>query len=297
MESERQIIAGIDGGGTHTRLELRTGDNRLLERREFGPFNLNAIGEAAFRQRLRQVFAACGGLTDCARLCVGGAGISNPDVGRILAEELDKAGFSGKWKLCGDQEIALRGAMDGPGLAVVAGTGSICFGKNVAGATARSGGYGHLIDDGGSGYALGRDVLSAAVRTLDGRSEDKTVLDAVLETLGTSAGSGIVSFVYGSTTDKAAIAGFAAIALALAEAGNTTASEILNRGAEELFDLVSAVQRRLGLENCPIALLGGLLSQDNIYRRRVEEKLSRLGPAIYPAHDALWGAAQMAWEL
>ena len=297
MKSEKRIIAGIDGGGTHTRLELRTGDNRFLERQEFGPFNLNAIGEAAFRQRLWEVFAACGGLADCAGLCVGGAGISNPDVGRILAEELNKAGFSGKWKLCGDQEIALRGAMDGPGTAVIAGTGSICFGKNAAGATARSGGYGHLIDDGGSGYALGRDVLSAAVRALDGRSEDKAILNAVLEKLGTSAGSGIVSFVYGSTTDKAAIAGFAVIALALAEAGNTTASEILNRGAEELFDLASAVQRRLRLENRPIALLGGLLSQDNIYRRRVEAKLSRLGPVIYPAHDALWGAAQMAWEL
>ena len=134
------IIAGIDGGGTHTRLELRTSDNRLLERLEFGPFNLNAIGEAAFRGRMQEVFAASGNMADCEKLCVGGAGISNPDVGRILSEELERAGFSGKWKLCGDQEIALRGAMDGPGLAVIAGTGSICFGKNAAGATARSGG-------------------------------------------------------------------------------------------------------------------------------------------------------------
>ena len=197
------IIAGIDGGGTHTRLELRTSDNRLLERLEFGPFNLNAIGEAAFRGRMQEVFAACGDMADCEKLCVGGAGISNPDVGRILSEELTQAGFSGKWKLCGDQEIALRGAMDGPGLAVIAGTGSICFGKNAAGATARSGGYGHLIDDGGSGYALGRDVLSAAVRALDGRSTDKAILNAVCAKLGACEGSAIVSFVYNERTDKA----------------------------------------------------------------------------------------------
>ena len=94
------IIAGIDGGGTHTRLELRTSDNRLLERLEFGPFNLNAIGEAAFRGRMQEVFAASGNMADCEKLCVGGAGISNPDVGRILSEELERAGFSGKWKLC-----------------------------------------------------------------------------------------------------------------------------------------------------------------------------------------------------
>lgn len=291
------FIAGIDGGGTHTRLELRTTDNRLLKRREFGPFNLNAIGEAAFRQRLGEVFAACGTMADCAKLCVGGAGISNPEVERILSEELKQAGFSGKRKLCGDQEIALRGAMDGPGAAVIAGTGSICFGKNADGVTARSGGYGHLIDDGGSGYALGRDVLSAAVRALDGRSADKAILSAVLDSLGVSDGAGIVTFVYGSATDKAAIARFSGIALELAEAGNAAAADILDRGAGELSLLAAAVQRRLGLKNCPIALLGGLLSEENSYRRRVEARLSQLGPVIFPAHDALWGAAQMAWEL
>lgn len=291
------FIAGIDGGGTHTRLELRTADNILLRRQEFGPFNLNAIGEEAFRSRLREVFAACGKMADCARLCVGGAGISNPEVGRILEEELKGAGFAGTWKLCGDQEIALRGAMDGPGMAVIAGTGSICFGKNAAGETARGGGYGHLIDDGGSGYALGRDVFSAAVQALDGRGKDCAILDAVLEKLGSAEAGAIVSFVYKDTTDKAAIARFSAIALELAEAGDERASEILDRGADELYRMAEAVQRRLGLEGRPIALLGGLLSEDNVYRRRVEARLSPLGPVVYPAHDALWGAAQMAWEL
>lgn len=291
------FIAGIDGGGTHTRLELRTADNTLLRRQEFGPFNLNAIGEDAFRARLREVFAACGKMTDCASLCIGGAGISNPEVGRILEAELNTAGFAGRWKLCGDQEIALRGAMDGPGMAVIAGTGSICFGKNAAGETARSGGYGHLIDDGGSGYALGRDVFAAAVQALDGRSKDHAILDAVLEKLGSAEAGAIVSFVYNGVTDKAAIARFSDIALELAESGNQRACRILELGAEELHALAAAVQRRLNLQGCPIALLGGLLSEDNAYRRRVEARISPLGPVIYPAHDALWGAAQMAWEL
>ena len=211
------MTAGLDGGGTHTRLELRDEENRLLSRTEFGPFNLNAIGEAAFRRLLRQVLAACGDMADCARLCVGGAGISNPAVGDILGQELERAGFSGMWKLCGDQEIALRGAMDGPGIAVIAGTGSICSGKNQAGQTARSGGFGHLIDDGGSGYALGRDVLSTAVQALDGRCPDTAILERVYHRLGREDPGAIVSFAYDETTDKAAIARFSSIALALAE--------------------------------------------------------------------------------
>ncbi|MDY4223032.1 MAG: BadF/BadG/BcrA/BcrD ATPase family protein [Candidatus Faecousia sp.] len=291
------FVAGIDGGGTHTRLELRDGENRLLHREEFGPFNLNAIGEAAFRQLLAQVFAACGDMTECVGLCVGGAGVSNPALGEILSQELKKARFHGSWKLCGDQEIALRGAMEGPGIIVIAGTGSICFGKNALGQTARSGGYGHLIDDGGSGYALGRDVLSAAVRQCDGRNPERGILDEVYRRLGKETPEAIVSFVYSPKTDKAALARFSSVALTLAEQGDSSALEILEAGAGELYELVAAVQRRLNLAGCTIALLGGLLTGDNAYRRRVAGKLSGLGRVVPAAHDALWGAAQMAWEL
>lgn len=290
------FAAGIDGGGTHTRIELRDMENRLLRRGEFGPFNLNAIGETAFRELLREVFAWCGGMESCARLCVGAAGISNPRVKQILEEELKDSGFRGIWKLCGDQEIALRGAMDGPGVAVIAGTGSICFGKNAAGETARSGGYGHLIDDGGSGYALGRDVLSSAVRSIDGRVKGSGILRAVCDRLGGGAEK-IVPFVYSPQTDKAAIAELARIALELAGQADPEALAILQREAGELAQLVGAVQEKLDMPGCQIALLGGLMSSDNPYRRTVAKTLSGLGTVIEPGHDALWGAAQMAFEL
>ena len=290
------FIAGIDGGGTHTRIEVRDMENGLIRREEFGPFNINSIGEDAFRSLLRDVFDWCGGMEQCARLCVGAAGISNPKVGQILAEELAAAGFVGKWKLCGDQEIALRGAMDGEGLVVIAGTGSICFGKNAAGQTARSGGFGHLIDDGGSGYAIGRDVLASAVRSMDGRLADTVVLQAVCDRLD-GGPEKIVPFVYSPETDKAAIAKFSYIALELADQGNSEAMAILCREAEELAQLVRAVQQRLGMKQCRIALLGGLLTEENPYRAVVAEKLAGLGLVMAAEHSALWGAAQMAWEL
>lgn len=290
------FLLGIDGGGTHTRLELRDAENHFLRRAEFGPFNLNSIGEPAFRALLAQIFAECGDMTDCGALCAGGAGVSNPRMGQILAEELRRAGFRGRWKLCGDQEIALRGAMDTPGAVVIAGTGSICFGKNKAGESARSGGFGHLIDDGGSGYALGRDVLSEAVKILDGRRKG-SMLEAVFRELEIHTPQELVSFVYDEKTGKAGIARLSSVALHQAEAGNPAALEILENGAEQLCALVLAVQRRLCLEGCPIGLLGGLLENDNPYRKIVVHKLSRLGQPISPAHDALWGAAQMVWEL
>ena len=291
------FIAGIDGGGTHTRIEIRDMENRFVRRAEFGPFNVNSIGETAFRQLLRQVFEDCGSMKDCASLCVGAAGISNPIVWQALEEELQAAGFAGRFKLCGDQEIALRGAMDGQGIALIAGTGSICFGKNDAGETARSGGYGHLIDDGGSGYALGRDVLSCAIRAIDGRGDSTEVLKAVYAQLQADRPEQIISFVYSPNTDKSAIAKFSWIALDRAETGDPGALDILRRNAEELAQLIRAVQRKLGLEGCHIAFLGGLLAEDNIYRRTVCEVISSLGTVLAPEHDALWGSAQLAWEI
>ena len=289
------FIAGIDGGGTHTRIELRDPKNHLLRRGEFGPFNINSIGEDAFRALLQEVFRWCGAMSDCARLCIGGAGVSNPRAGQIIRQELEKAGFQGKWKLCGDQEIALRGAMDGPGVVVISGTGSICFGKNAAGETARSGGYGHLIDDGGSGYALGRDVLSCAVRCADGRIENTGILQAVSERLG--GAEQIVPFVYGPETDKAAIAQFAWIALEQAEREDREALRILRQEAGKLAEMVAAVQKRLDMTGCRIGLLGGLIASENLYRQMVAEELEPLGEVVSALHDALWGAAQMAWEL
>ena len=290
------FIAGIDGGGTHTRLEIRDMENRTLQRAEFGPFNINSIGEAAFRSLLREVFAFCGDMAQCARICFGAAGCSNPRVGQVLEEELICAGFRGEWMLCGDQAIALRGAMDGSGIIVIAGTGSICYGKNDAGETARSGGYGHLIDDGGSGYALGREVLSAAVRCMDGRIRDCQILEAVCVRLNAGP-EAIVPFVYSPKTDKSAIAAFSSIALELAEKGDACAWQILQQQARELTALVGAVQSKLGLEDCRIALLGGLIAHDNPYSRVVAEQMASLGTVIPAAHDALWGAAQMAWEM
>ena len=291
------FFAGIDGGGTHTRLELRNENNQVLERRVFGPFNINSIGPDAFRTLLERVFAYCGDMARCSGVCVGGAGISNPLTGKILEECLKKAGFTGKWKLCGDQEIALRGALDVPGMILIAGTGSICFGKNAEGKTARTGGYGHILDDGGSGYALGREALAAAVRYLDGRGPGKALCEAVFSVLGVDTLEELISLVYGSLTDKARIARCAGAVLELAQAGDEPAREILNTGAAELAELVRATQKKLNLEGGPIALLGGLLETDNVYRELVSATLAPLGQVCRPNHDALWGAAQMAWEL
>ena len=291
------FIIGIDGGGTATRLEMRDTEGRFLSRKTFGPFNITGIGKDAFLERLHEIFCYCGDLTKCASLCIGGAGVSQKETDELLNSKLRAAGFSGVLTLCGDCEIALRGAMSGPGCILIVGTGSIVYGKNEIGENMRVGGYGHLIDDRGSGYALGRDALAHTAQTLDGCFPSNSLADAILQYLGTNDSAGIVNFVYSAETGKDDIAALAPVVLRMADSGDQFAVEILRKNSDDLALMSRVLIRRLNLHVPRIAAAGGLLANENIYRRMVVKKLSAFAEVIDPEHDALYGAVTLAWEV
>lgn len=288
-------VIGIDGGGTKTRLAVCAPDGTLLRRETLGAFNLSAIGEDGFRRRTEEILALCGDMRGCGAICVGGAGVSGAAAGEILRAELAAHGFAGKLLLCGDHEIALAGAMQTPGCVLIAGTGSVCYGKNAAGEAFRCGGGGHIIDDPGSGYTLGRDALAAALRTEDGRLSENALHAAVMDAVGGHDIQGIFDFVYFSRRGKSDIAALAPLVLRCAEQGDAVSLAILRRGAAELARLASAVTGRLGLDKkSPCALAGGLLAENNIYRRTVCEALAPFCRPAKPEHGALFGAVQLA---
>ena len=288
-------VIGIDGGGTKTRLAVCAPDGTLLRQETLGAFNLSAIGEDGFRRRTEEILALCGDMRGCGAICVGGAGVSGAAAGEILRAELAAHGFAGKLLLCGDHEIALAGAMQTPGCVLIAGTGSVCYGKNAAGEAFRCGGGGHIIDDPGSGYTLGRDALAAALRTEDGRLSENALHAAVMDAVGGHDIQGIFDFVYFSRRGKSDIAALAPLVLRCAEQGDAVSLAILRRGAAELARLVSAVTGRLGLDKkSPCALAGGLLAENNIYRRTVCEALAPFCRPAKPEHGALFGAVQLA---
>ena len=167
------LYCGWDGGGTKTEVCLLDETGRIASA-VFGPLNPNG----AARDRVPETVKACvnymkeqaGSLSEIAGLVVGMAGISNLSARSLLENALADVGWTGPLRLLGDQEIALAGAVEGPGMLLIAGTGSVCCGRDAAGNLFRVGGYGYLIDDCGSGWAIGRDILSAVVRAEDGRA-------------------------------------------------------------------------------------------------------------------------------
>lgn len=293
-----KFAAGIDGGGTKTKVECRDGHGAVLCWKAFGPFNLNSIGEAAFEALLNEITSFLSEIGECAALCAGAAGVSNPQVRTLTARAMERAGIA-RWRLVGDHEIALHGALSGqPGCALIAGTGSICCGRNEKGEFVRTGGWGHLIDDGGSGYALGRDALAAVVRQWDGRGRKTLLAELVSAELGTKTPQELVAYIYGG--DKSRIAAAAPLVECAAEAGDETALEIYAQGGAELAALADATAKRLGFTACEVALLGGLLEHDAYLRTALLERLAGMSPGlrcVSPRQDAAAGAAMMAWDL
>ena len=295
--NKSDFVCGIDGGGTKTTVLCSTLQNQVIEKRTFGPFNLNSIGEEAFRNILCEIVLFLQGIGNCRALCIGAAGVNNTRMAEIVTQVFSAAGIH--CKLTGDQNIAHTGALGGKeGIALIAGTGSVCFGKSADGRTAMAGGWGHLLGDEGSGYALGRDALRATARLFDGYGEP-TVLKNLIETeFGLDSPEKIVTYVY--SNDKSAVAAISHIVDEAASENDPVALRIIRDNAAQLVSQVTAVSDRLDLKSCDVALLGGLLANLTPLRAQFVRLLHEANPMLKctePLHSAAEGAVMEALSL
>ncbi|RJE86073.1 ATPase [Paenibacillus sp. 1011MAR3C5] len=300
-----RYVAGLDGGGTKTAVTIADENGSIVHEFAVGALNYNGQDEASVRAALAEICAEIGralpgGLAACSVICLGAAGISNPVVSGLMTSGLREGGYQGELVLVGDHETALCGAHDGLyGAILIAGTGSIAYGRNRNGDTHRAGGFGHLIDDEGSGYSIGRDLLSAVVRAFDGREDPSIITDLVYERLGIGSVREIVGFVYDKNRNKKEIAAIAPLLSVACENGDRTALRIAQKNAEALAETASAVIEQLGLQNGELALLGSVLTRNRHVREMFVESMSRLQPklsCIEPKRDASYGAVLLALE-
>lgn len=290
-----KIVAGIDGGGTKTKVICRDLQGQKVAEQKFGPFNLNSIGEEGFVALMVEICDFLQSKGQCDALCIGAAGVSNPQMRKLVEEAMESASIK-NWKLVGDQEIALWGALEGkPGLSLVAGTGSICCGRNADGDSISAGGWGHLIGDEGSGYAIGRDVLVAVAHLWDGYGEQTCLADLLAKHLYLDDRQKIIAYVY--KNDKSYVAQVSRLAEEAAAQGDTVAVKILQDNAYQVSKQVAAVAKRLHMEKGEVALLGGLLENETVYRKLVTQEIAKLCPGftcVAPRQNAAVGAVMMA---
>jgi N-acetylglucosamine kinase-like BadF-type ATPase len=299
----KEYVVGMDGGGTKTAVALLDLSGAELARYTAGPMNYNGVSAEVVQESFRQIFREIGREyphTSCVSLCVACAGAGNPEIRARLEHNVRSCGYTARLSVVGDEQAALAGAVAEPrGMILIAGTGSICCGKNERGERCRSGGYGHLIDDVGSGYAIGRDILSAAVRSVDGR-DGPTVLTDLLRTQADLDGTEqIVRFVYGAHTAKGDIASLARLLPEACRQGDKAALRIVEKSAHDLAELPVPVANKLGLADAKLALCGSILQKDPFIREAFCRHLQKALPSVTcvePSRDAAAGAALMALE-
>lgn len=298
------FVVGMDGGGTKTKVCVMDLEGREVDVVFGGGMNINGLGREGVLRNMAEIFAELkkrsGDWSQLKGLCIGAAGISNPELREALLLSVRLAGIEMDPVIFGDQHAALYGAhCQGKGIILIAGTGSVCYGMDGKGGEARTGGWGYLIDDEGSGYALGRDVLSAIAQAHDGRIPPTCMREPVFEQLGIDNINDMIKFIYADTTGKKEIAALAIHIMKAYEAGESVALASLEKAADKLADMVAPVVCKLQLEEGEIAFCGSVITKNDVVIGKLKNKLKELFPnlkCIQPKQDAAYGAALRALE-
>jgi N-acetylmuramic acid 6-phosphate etherase len=286
---DQTLILGVDGGGSKTLALLAGADGTLMARGVAGASNYNVIGaEAAFAAIDAAVLAA---LSDrsategaIAAVCIGMAGVDRPG-DRALFGEWASARWPGRpVAIVNDADLVLAaGTPAGWGLGMICGTGSIVYGRDASGRKARAGGWGYLLGDEGSGYAIGLAALRAIARADDGRAAPTALTNALLAHWSLAAPQELIRRIYVDRASTSEIAGLAALVDDVAAAGDTVAGAIIDDAARELALALGAVAHRLALGGpLPCALAGGLIANRAPFRLRVLAAATRAGLVLDP---------------
>jgi N-acetylglucosamine kinase-like BadF-type ATPase len=241
-------VLGIDAGGSKTVCLLADEHGAIVSEGRGPGANLHAAGELAVEKVLHEVIEAAVGdrsITPAA-VCLGIAGVDREDEAQTVRAIMRRLGYRSRAVVVNDALIALVSAAgDAPGVVIIAGTGSIVYGRNASGESARAGGWGHMIGDEGSGYWIGREALSAVMRASDGRGPQTDLTAALLQELEIADISRLPRIVYDRAQPRMAVAALGPLVQRVSDAGDPVAARILERAAEELVLAARSVTSRL----------------------------------------------------
>lgn len=292
-----RFYLGIDGGQSSTIALIADEHGQILGIGRGGPCNhagssegrdkfLSAVGDC-LQQACRQ--AGIDGTTSFAAVCLGLSGGAEDK--ESYARELIR---SARYKLTHDAEIALTGAAAGePGIIIIAGTGSVAFGKNAAGKMARAGGWGYIFGDEGGAFDIVRQALRAALQYEEGWGPPTTLHKVLLEVSNAESANVLMHRFY-NQFDRTRVAALAPLVTQAAESGDQIAAKIVERAAEKLGWFVQGIHSSLFKDNQMVSVhyVGGVFESSTL-RQLLAENLKcyinspLLPPRLSPAEGAL----------
>ncbi len=271
-----RYVVGIDAGGTKTIGLLADETGRICAEAKGGGANLHVQGELGVEKVLYEVLEALDPPEPISAVCLGMAGVARPKEKRVIEGVLRRLGLRWSVRIEPDAYVALvAGAQDErTGIVLVSGTGSIAYGVNAAGQTARSGGWGYLLGDEGSAYWLGHAALRRAIRAADGRGPETALADMLAKRLDLEVPAGLVWWFYDHELFRYRVADLAPLVQEASDAGDAAAEELLDEAAWHLARTVQAVDRKLQFEDSyPLVVAGGAFKACPSLFGRLEERL------------------------
>jgi N-acetylglucosamine kinase-like BadF-type ATPase len=293
-------VIGIDAGGTKTVGLLADESGEVLAKAIAGGANLLVHGELGVEKSLFQVLDALDSSTPAEALCLGIAGVDRPGEEKVIGDVLRRLGIRREVRIVNDALVALvAGAPTGVGIVVVSGTGSISFGVDPKGRTARSGGWGYLLGDEGSAFWLGHAAVRLGIRAADRRGQPTTLYERICSQLEVDVPDGLVAWFYDQELSRHRVARLAGLVEEAAAAGDEPADRLLDQAARHLVRAARAVERQLDFaEAFPLVLAGGAFKACPSLYDRVEKKLDlELARVVRLAAEPATGAVTLALEL
>lgn len=296
---------GVDGGGTKTHVALLDDARKVIGEGTAGPSNPLRVGvETAVSNIVKatdQAMDEAGVLrVDIAAATLGLAGVRRADMKQSIKASFTEHIRIRKTTVVTDAEIALFATTQGkPGLVVIAGTGSVCLGKNASGKMAIAGGWGPLAGDEGGGVGIAQTALHAVAKASDGRGIATVLSDRASEYFRASGPENLIVAIYSPQVDNTRIAGFAKFVVEAAQEDDAVATTILQEAGSELGLAACAVIDQLGLrrQKVPIGCVGSVFNAGSILTKPMIETVHTIAPKAFltqPSIAPAQAAAVMA---
>lgn len=271
--ASESLVVGLDGGGTKTVCLLaRAQGGAVLGRGVGGPGNIHAVGTArvadSFAAAVRAAFADAGlplpAGDAIAVAALGCAGVDRDADRATVTGLLREAVRARRYVVVNDGAIALRAAIpNGAGALVIAGTGTIAYGRDAHGREQRAGGWGYLADDVGSAYKVGLDGLTALLRAYDGRGERTVLSETLLRAVKVDTPPNLMGWIYRLPPPREEIAALGPLVAAAARQGDAVAARLMAEAGTALGELAATVIGKLDLPPdgppVPVVTDGGFL--------------------------------------
>jgi N-acetylglucosamine kinase-like BadF-type ATPase len=292
---------GIDGGGSRTRALLCDTHGQIIGKGLSGGTNPRTSSTGELNVHLQEAVEQATRSIDCSKILAAHFGIAGAGDARtrakiqgiakeLLSEQTTRT-------IGHDLEIALVGGLESnPGIVLVAGTGSACYGRTFDGRSAKCGDWGDLVDDVGSGSWIGLRALQVCVRQADGRLPESPLKQAVMDFLKIEHMGAFKTRIHNSGLSRSERAQVAPIILDLANKGDEVSLAIVAEGVDALSSCVFITSRQLGIKSPTVLLAGGLL-QHTYFSNSLEAALNaRIPNAIItqPILSPTAGAVLMA---